>query len=325
MGKLTWTKPFHVTDNFRVLDGADLGNIQSDITDQVNGSLTNFNISLNASIQESKLSFNTSTGHNHNGVNSRLVSAVANDPFGREGLQISRTDNNTLSVGAGSIVIDNTVFTTTAATSIDNDGGTGHGTADDASSFVFVYAYDNSGSLAFSVSHNHPNTNDFAGNTGGGIFRFRDFSGSVRRCIGGIYNDSSQNFEAGTEINFDGSNIATGKVDIGIGESTRVVTTIWTPRFVRSINHDGQNYVAGNSIGVNEATKSFLDQYSLPMHTNVDFSITSITVQPSHHVSAITEQSASCPGSFTITPDGNSGSDEYYWIATTDQFSARAF
>lgn len=43
------------------------------IVTEFNGSISNSNISGTAAIAESKLAFNTSTGHNHDGSNSRLI------------------------------------------------------------------------------------------------------------------------------------------------------------------------------------------------------------------------------------------------------------
>jgi hypothetical protein len=45
----------------------------SAIVNEFNGSISNANISASAAIAESKLAFNSSTGHNHDGVTSRLI------------------------------------------------------------------------------------------------------------------------------------------------------------------------------------------------------------------------------------------------------------
>lgn len=44
------------------------------IYNEFNGNITNANISASAAIAESKLAFNTSTGHSHNGSDSKLIS-----------------------------------------------------------------------------------------------------------------------------------------------------------------------------------------------------------------------------------------------------------
>ena len=56
----------------------------------VNGNIDNDNIKSAAGILESKIAFNTSTGHSHNGVDSRLIKSVA---------QLERMRYNVLSTG----------------------------------------------------------------------------------------------------------------------------------------------------------------------------------------------------------------------------------
>jgi hypothetical protein len=43
------------------------------IANEFNGSITNANVSASAAIAESKITFNTSTGHDHDGVDSKLI------------------------------------------------------------------------------------------------------------------------------------------------------------------------------------------------------------------------------------------------------------
>lgn len=45
-----------------------------------NGNIANANIASDAAIAESKIAFNTSTGHNHDGSNSKLIPAVVGIP-----------------------------------------------------------------------------------------------------------------------------------------------------------------------------------------------------------------------------------------------------
>lgn len=44
------------------------------VVNEVNGNLSNANIASSAAIAESKVAFNTSTGHTHNGTDSKLIS-----------------------------------------------------------------------------------------------------------------------------------------------------------------------------------------------------------------------------------------------------------
>src|SRR3990167_3843285 len=73
MGSITWTKSWSSADNGTILGVADIQNIQNDITTVVNGNITNANISASAAIIESKLAFNTSIGHDHDGTDSKSV------------------------------------------------------------------------------------------------------------------------------------------------------------------------------------------------------------------------------------------------------------
>lgn len=57
-----------------------------------NGGITNANISSSAAITESKLAFNTSTGHSHNGVDSKLISVNRAFTFYVEGTLTTGTN-----------------------------------------------------------------------------------------------------------------------------------------------------------------------------------------------------------------------------------------
>jgi hypothetical protein len=76
MGNISWTKSWSASDNGSVFGGADIGNIQNDITTVVNGGITNANINASAAIAESKIAFDTSTGHDHDGSNSKRVAGI---------------------------------------------------------------------------------------------------------------------------------------------------------------------------------------------------------------------------------------------------------
>lgn len=73
MGNIVWTKSWSSSDDGTILYGADLENIQNDITNVVNGGLTNVNINGSAAIEESKIAFNITTGHSHDGTDSRKI------------------------------------------------------------------------------------------------------------------------------------------------------------------------------------------------------------------------------------------------------------
>lgn len=51
------------------------------IANEFNGNIDNANVKTSAGILESKVAFNTSTGHSHNGVDSKLISVNRAFPF----------------------------------------------------------------------------------------------------------------------------------------------------------------------------------------------------------------------------------------------------
>jgi hypothetical protein len=66
------TKPKTWADNENVTY-TDLNSTFDAVFNEFNGSISNANIASSAAIVESKLSFNTSTGHDHDGVNSKAI------------------------------------------------------------------------------------------------------------------------------------------------------------------------------------------------------------------------------------------------------------
>lgn len=61
------------------------------------------------------------------------------------------------------------------------------------SSWVYVYAYNNSGSVGIKLSTNSPNKADVSGNTDGILYYYTPDAINYYRCIGYIYLDSSSN------------------------------------------------------------------------------------------------------------------------------------
>lgn len=55
MGYISWTKSWSATDDGTIFTGTHLSNLQSDITNIINGGITNTNISATAAIAYSKL------------------------------------------------------------------------------------------------------------------------------------------------------------------------------------------------------------------------------------------------------------------------------
>lgn len=77
MATISKTKTWSDNENVTYTDIN--GNFDN-VYNEVNGNLDNDNIKSGANIVESKLAFNTTSGHNHNGVNSRLIPAVVGIP-----------------------------------------------------------------------------------------------------------------------------------------------------------------------------------------------------------------------------------------------------
>lgn len=72
----TVTKPKTWADNENVLY-TDLNSVLDTLYNEFNGNIDNANIKSSAAISESKLAFSTSSGHNHDGSNSKLIPAFA--------------------------------------------------------------------------------------------------------------------------------------------------------------------------------------------------------------------------------------------------------
>ena len=100
MGNITWTKSWSASDNGTVFGGADLQNIQGDITTVVNGGITNSNVNASAAIAESKIAFST-TGHSHNGTDSAGIGGGPSNILW--GLEIAQTtdDDTTVTIKPG--------------------------------------------------------------------------------------------------------------------------------------------------------------------------------------------------------------------------------
>lgn len=73
MGNIAWTKGWSSADDGTILAGADLQNIQNDITAVINGGISNVNVASDAAIGESKIDFDDTSGHDHDGSNSTAI------------------------------------------------------------------------------------------------------------------------------------------------------------------------------------------------------------------------------------------------------------
>ncbi len=203
MGFITWTKSWSSADNGAVFRGTDLQNLQNDITSVVNGGLTDVNIKSNAGIQESKISFDTLTGHNHDGSNSRLAAAGATDAISR-GLELSVTkDDAYITVkpgqawhGTTSVLVTTDVVLNfgSAADWYDGSVDSYSGGAD----WCYV-GYNRDGEIKF-LGNNPPDVDDSNGNNVSGATKlyFDDTgggSGEYWRVIGAVRVNTSNEVE----------------------------------------------------------------------------------------------------------------------------------
>ncbi len=320
MGFITWTKSWSSADNGSVLGGTDLQNLQSDISSVINGNITNANIKSNAAIAESKIAFDTSSGHDHDGSNSKQIAAVYKHY--RKGLTLYGDDDDNVCVYPGTVDIAGTVLTATSSSgdiAIATGSNWLHG-ASSTSQWIYVYVYNNSSSIGYKLSDEAPNVCDWNDNTAEPVFRYRAYTGTYYRCIGCVYQDADGDLcwgHSGSEglyfSNFDATNV----VIIG-GKGTgadQTMNTLWTPKYVNIIyGHVDATPASTEALRDKKATKQMLDTnwYGTSLNINHTGSIhewQSITDPAS--INAITPQAAGTSGSFTI----DAMSDGYYWYA----------
>jgi hypothetical protein len=83
MGLISKSKTW--VDNENLLY-TDLNTMFTSLYNLVNGSIQNANVASDAAIVESKVSFNTSTGHSHDGVDSKQIKSIAQIERARYGV-----------------------------------------------------------------------------------------------------------------------------------------------------------------------------------------------------------------------------------------------
>ena len=192
MGNIAWTKSWSASDNGTVLGGADLQNIQNDITTVVNGGITNTNINASAAIVESKIAFNTTSGHTHNGTDSRLL-AASNTHF-IKGCELVYASAATFTVNPGILELNGSVYSRVASSTTMNLATASHWVygSEPANGWVYVYAYNNSGtSWDVKLSTQAPAYYDCDTDDVTGTLRYRDYESVWYRCIGAVRNSSS--------------------------------------------------------------------------------------------------------------------------------------
>jgi hypothetical protein len=207
MGLLKFTKTHSATDDGSTLTGAELGQLEADISAVLNGGISNTNIASDAAIVESKVAFNATSGHHHDGVDSRTLSSGAFRGF-RQGCGVTYVTAATMKAQSGVLDIGGNLYSRTSysttinmATATDWVGDTG---AEAASQIVYIYAYNNSASLwdiKFWLSA--PQYAD-TGTDNSSIALYRQSGSTWYRCLGYFYNNSGQDIESKTVENIDG-------------------------------------------------------------------------------------------------------------------------
>jgi hypothetical protein len=332
MGNITWSKSWSASDNGTIFGGVDLQNIQNDITTVVNGGITNSNVNASAAIVESKITFHTTTGHDHDGTDSKLPMIKHYIKGGR----LTRASASTITVGPTTIEIGgDTLISTTTSAAIDvssdasyiTPSGGAAGNEPPANNPVYVYAYNNSGTLAFKLGDENaaPTLSYDDATTAEYPLRYIKDSGNVYyRCIGLIENGESQNLEADGIVHLD-SNIICGSFVSSNADWS--IHTIWTPRYIKIWNpadtapDDGDAFTLFETFEYGEKTAD--------PHLGGDSATAEVTfmhVGATHNLEAeatagnikgITQQAVATSGGFTIhAPTDNIA---VYYMAMTDR------
>ena len=149
MPYITFSKSYSASDDGSKLAGADIGQLQADIAQILNGGITDVNVSGTAAIAEAKLAFAATGGHSHNGTNSTLVSGGNLLRADITGCLPKYVSVDTVNAESGAIELNNIVYTRNVISSTINlstdahwVGGTNHRAI---SSTFYIYAYNDSG------------------------------------------------------------------------------------------------------------------------------------------------------------------------------------
>lgn len=194
MGLLKYTKSHSASDDGSLLTGAELGQLETDISSVLNGGVSNVNIAADAAVVESKLEFDTTSGHNHDGSNSRALGAGGQRGFIQGGwLEYVAIDQ--VKAQSGTIEIAGSFYTRTSySTTIDTDtaghwveGASQRGT----DTWAYVYAYNDSGS-SWDIKYwlqkpQYANT----GTDDSSVKIYRSSGGVWYRCLGAVRMDNT--------------------------------------------------------------------------------------------------------------------------------------
>lgn len=319
---LDWTKDWSSADDGTILTGTHLADIQSDLA-AVLKALSDNNIDTAAAIQESKVAFNTSTGHTHNGTDSKLIASTTVTPtHGRFGGAVSRTAAGTCSLAPFHVVIGGTFYNKTTATTLTlATAGDYIFGSEQASAPHYIYvANDATDGVIVKLSTEAPDLSDTSDNTTERPLRYQKYTYNSTdiyfRCMGQVFNDASSNVEAGRETSFDLTNFAHGRAEDPA--ANMVISTIWTPRYVKVWVPDDNTPATTERATVFEAIQHLETDYNLNIEHGVNATNEHrlMADTTAGAVPTLTAQAAGTAGSFTITTVA-SGRD-IYWAAWGD-------
>jgi hypothetical protein len=302
MGLLKFTKSFTAADDGSTITGAEMGQLQSDIAAILNAGISNANIASAAAIAESKLAFSTSTGHTHNGTDAAypLIKHYRRD------MQVQYASATTVTVLPGVLDVGGNLFITTTSTTLDITTDFLGGQAEPANGTVYIYAYDNSGTIGFKMSTSFPELSDSDGNTDEFPLRYHD-DATLDKCrlIGTIYNRGD--ILPDMCINFDLSNFATGSwtSDTAVDSGDITVVTGWTPNFIQWVLCSDSIPANGETLDKwgNVQRYGFITANPQPkdlMYSIIDNQHLTSSATTANTISAITAQSTAAAGSFKL-------------------------
>jgi hypothetical protein len=320
MGLIYWTDSLINGDN---VTQSHITTLKNDITTVVNGGLTNSNVNASAAIVESKIAFNTSSGHDHDGTDSKLIALGSQVKHFRKGLTLYGDNDENICVRPGTIDIGGTILSTTA-----NSGDLAIATAGNwvfgaaaVSIWCYVYVYNNSNAIGYKFSTEAPDLSDASDNTTEIPFRYQKYASTYYRCIGCVFIDAAgdlcwgHNGSEGMYVSqFDASQVC---IVNGLGTgSDQTMNTIWTPKFIRVI-YGTQDTTPGvnDTTHCSEASQKMIDTnwYGTQLNAVDMEGGTHVwrAISDESSVNAITAQSAGVSGSFTL----EAMTDDKYWYA----------
>lgn len=327
MGLISWTDILANGDN---VTAAHITTLKSDITTVVNGGVTNTNVNASAAIAESKLAFDTSAGHDHDGTDSKLIALGAQVKNYRKGLTLYGDDDTNVVVRPGVADIGGTLVSAATASgdlAIATAGNWLNGSAT-ASTWCYVYVWDNSSTLAYKFSDQAPDLSDASDNTTELPFRYQKYGSTYYRCVGCVFIDADGDLcwgHSGSEgyyvSQFDASNVC---IMNGLGTGAdQTISTLWTPKYVELLyGSEDTTPAAGDYVDVMKTSQKMLDTNWYGTQLNVQVPGTSNvavwnSIATAGTVNAITAQAAGTSGSFTI--DAMTDGKYFYIIAYTDE------